>query len=287
MADCAASEFTPCTSPNSIAALFQAQSLQHLTLFCDFDGPIVDVSDRYYHTYQLGLAKTQAVYRKFQQSAELPLCPLTKSQFWQMKQERTPDREIAMRSGLQGEQIDCFLSNVTQIVNQPELLQQDQLQPGVKWALALLQAQGARLVLVTLRCQTQATQILRQHGLKPLFSQIWGSKDDGVAYGNLADHKTELLRQAIAAQSEADATSRAAWMIGDTEADVLAGQAMNVPTIALTCGIRSKTYLQKLEPTRIHADLLSAAHYLATQYLATQHLATQHLGSSPCCTSAR
>ena len=268
MADCAASEFAPCTSPNSIAALFQAQSLQHLTLFCDFDGPIVDVSDRYYHTYQLGLAKTQAAYRN-QQSVELPLRPLTKLQFWQMKQERTPDREIAMRSGLQGEQIDCFLSNVTQIVNQPELLQQDQLQPGVKWALALLQAQGARLVLVTLRCQIQATQILRQHGLKPLFSQIWGSKDDGVAYGNLADHKTELLRQAIAAQSETGcSTSRTAWMIGDTEADVLAGQAMNVPTIALTCGIRSKTYLQKLEPTRIHTDLLSAAHYLATRQLA-------------------
>ena len=273
MADCAASEFAPCTSPNSIAALFQAQSLQHLTLFCDFDGPIVDVSDRYYHTYQLGLAKTQATYRKshlfLQPAAELLLCPLTKVQFWQMKQERTPDREIAMRSGLQGEQIDCFLSNVTQLVNQPELLQQDQLQPGVKWALALLQAQGAQLVLVTLRCQTQATQILRQHGLKPLFSQIWGSKDDGVAYGNLADHKTELLRQAIAAQSETGcSTSRTAWMIGDTEADVLAGQAMNVPTIALTCGIRSKTYLQKLEPTRIHTDLLSAAHYLATRQLA-------------------
>ena len=279
MADCAASEFAAPHPLHSIAALFQTQppqgqSLKHLTLFCDFDGPIVDVSDRYYHTYQLGLEKTQAIYlgRKTvdhktvnQRRVKLPIQPLTKLQFWQMKQERTPDREIAMRSGLQGEQIDCFLHNVNQIVNQPALLQQDQLQPGVKWALALLQAQGARLVLVTLRCQMQATQILREQGLHPLFSQIWGSKDDGVAYENLAAHKTELLRRAIAAEDQAaDSSPRATWMIGDTEADVLAGKAMNVPTIAVTCGIRSKPYLQKLEPTRIHADLLSAAHYLVS-----------------------
>jgi phosphoglycolate phosphatase len=273
MADCAAPAFAHAL-PNPITALFQAQSLKalslkHLTLFCDFDGPIVDVSDRYYHTYQLGLEKTQAAHLADQPASrrlvKLPIRPLTKLQFWQMKQERTPDREIAMRSGLQGDQIDCFLQNVTQIVNQPALLQQDQLQPGVKWALALLQAQGARLVLVTLRCQTQATQILRDHGLNHLFSQIWGSKDDGVAYGNLADHKTELLRQAIASEDRADCLSpRTNWMIGDTEADVLAGKAMNVQTIALTCGIRSKPYLQKLEPTRIHTDLLSAAHYLVS-----------------------
>ena len=274
MADCAASEFAASHSLNSIAALFQTQppqgqSLKHLTLFCDFDGPVVDVSDRYYHTYQLGLEKTQAIYmgRKtvHPRRVKLPIQPLTKLQFWQMKQERTPDREIAMRSGLQGEQIDCFLRNVNQIVNRPALLQQDQLQPGVKWALALLQTQGARLVLVTLRCQIQATQILREHGLDHLFSQIWGSKNDGVAYENLAEHKTELLRRAIAAETQAAGSlPRATWMIGDTEADVLAGQAMNVPTIALTCGIRSKSYLQRLEPTRIHTDLLSAAHYLVS-----------------------
>ncbi|MBD3880986.1 HAD family hydrolase [Phormidium tenue FACHB-886] len=253
MAKCAASEF-------ATASPLSPQALKHLTLFCDFDGPIVDVSDRYYHTYRLGLTETQAAH------PDLRLSPLTKQQFWQMKQERMPDAEIALRSGLQGEQIDRFLQRVVQIVNQPALLQQDQLQPGVKWALALLHAQGVRLVLVTLRCQAQATQILQDHGLVHLFSQIWGSVSESIAYSNLAEHKTELLRQAIAMQQNSSASYAtfpdSAWMIGDTEADVLAGQAMDVPTIALTCGIRSQTYLQKFEPTRIHSDLLSAAHYL-------------------------
>ena len=141
-----------------------------VTLFCDFDGPIVDVSERYYHTYQLGLADIASAY------PALALSQLSKAQFWQMKQERTPDVEIAMRSGLQGEQIEQFLSRVRQIVNQPELLAQDQIQPGVKWALSLLHERGIRLVLVTLRQQVQATQILREQGLEALFSGIGGRR---------------------------------------------------------------------------------------------------------------
>lgn len=230
-----------------------------LTIFCDFDGPIVDVSDRYYHTYQLGLAEVRAAYQR--RGVTLPLHCLSKQQFWQMKQERTPDLEIALRSGLRHEQIDQFLDCVKQIVNQPHLLHQDCLQPRVQWALTLLHRQGVRLVLVTLRQQQQATRMLRNYGLEPLFSRIWGATDNHAAYLNQAEHKTRLLEQAIAHCSPKAATT---WMIGDTEADVLAGHATGVPTIALTCGIRSRTYLQKFQPTQIHADLPSAAHALAS-----------------------
>lgn len=228
-------------------------SSPQVKLFCDFDGPIVDVSERYYLTYQLGLAEIEA------ESPEQALHRLSKSQFWQMKQERTPDVEIAIRSGLRGGQIEQFLNRVKQIVNQPDLLAQDQIQPGVKWALSLLHQRGVQLVLVTLRQQIQATQILRDHGLEALFSGIWGTHDASAAYLNQAEHKAYLLDLAI--QQHGDSS---AWMVGDTEADVLAGQSLGIPTIALTCGIRSRSYLQKLEPTRIHADLLSATRYLMT-----------------------
>lgn len=241
------------------------QSFQAVTVFCDFDGPIVDVSDRYYSTYKLGLANVQAVYQA--QETTLPLHVLSKEQFWQMKQERTPDPEIALRSGLRGEQIDLFLNRVKEIVNQPDLLHQDQLQFGVEWALRLLHDRGIRLVLVTLRCQNQAVQMLRRYGLHDLFSQIWGANDDDAAYLNQADHKTQLLARAIEESSSAsrcgyDTVQSSAWMIGDTEADIIAGQALDIPTIALTCGIRSQSYLQRFQPTHIHHNLLSAARYL-------------------------
>jgi phosphoglycolate phosphatase len=246
-----------CPFSISQSPTMRASALTSLTVFCDFDGPIVDVSDRYYHTYRLGLAEVEAA-----DFSKRPLTTLTKSQFWQMKQERTPDVEIAMRSGLRGEQIDFFRERVQHIVNQAALLHEDRLQPGVRWALALLQAQGARLVLVTLRSQAQATQFLREHELDHLFSRVWGMPDQTAAYNNQADHKTELLAQAIEDCKRSQRWAGLACMIGDTEADILAGQAANITTLALTCGIRSQAYLQRFAPNRIHSDLLSAAHYL-------------------------
>lgn len=233
---------------------------QQLTVFCDFDGPIVDVSNRYYKTYQLALLDTQASYQA--EDTTLPIQLLKKHQFWQMKQDRIPDVEIAMRSGLQGEQIDFFLGRVLEIVNQHALLQEDKLQPGVSWALALLHSQGVRLVLVTLRSGVQARQILNCYGLTRLFSGIYGSSDSDAAYQNYAEVKTQLLAKAIAEQSLLAQCPISAWMIGDTEADLLAGQALSIPTIALTCGIRSQFYLNQFHPDCIHSDLLTAAHDL-------------------------
>lgn len=229
-----------------------------LTLFCDFDGPIVDVSDRYYYTYRIGLAEMQMEAAR--QGVHLPLTCLKKAQFWEMKQERTPDPEIAMRSGLQEKQIPQFLERVKEIVNRSDLLDRDRLQPGVRWALALLHSQGVRLVLVTLREEAQARQLLRQYGLDALFSAVWGTRDVDAAYLNQADQKAALLQQAMHHAFRDGATP--AWMIGDTEADVLAGQSVGIPTIGLTCGIRSATYLQKFRPHRICVDLPSATHYL-------------------------
>ncbi|MBD1831719.1 HAD family hydrolase [Cyanobacteria bacterium FACHB-472] len=231
-----------------------------LTVFCDFDGPIVDVSRRYYTTYQLALAETQELYQA--QGEILPITMLKLEQFWQMKQERVPDVEIAMRSGLAGEQIDIFLQCVVNLVNQPALLQKDKMQPGVNWALPLLHSQGFKLVLVTLRSSSQVTQILQNYGLARLFSGIYGTEDDDAAYVNYAHVKTQLLEKAIAQHSQPNSESSLAWMVGDTEADILAGQAVSIPTIALTCGIRSRQRLQQFQPTCIHNDLLSVAHYL-------------------------
>jgi len=225
---------------------------------CDFDGPLVDVSERYYQTYQLALADTVRINQA--QGVALPIQVLTKEQFWQMKQNRVADAEIALRSGLRSQQIEVFLERVRHWVNQPALLQQDQLQPGVRWALALLHARDVSLAVVTLRCQRQARQILEQYGLAHLFTSIRGTHDALAAYGNYTELKTQLVSEAMAENALLQSRT---WLVGDTEADVLAGQAAGISTIAVTCGIRSAAYLKALRPTQMHNDLLSVAHYLA------------------------
>jgi phosphoglycolate phosphatase len=234
-----------------------------ITVFCDFDGPIVDVSDRYYSTYHLALTDTAEFYSELLASAsnQNQLTVLTKAQFWQMKQERIPDREIAFQSGLDSERTDFFIQRVMEIVNSADLLDQDKIQPGVTWALGLLRAQGCRLILVTLRDQDEATRILEQHGLRELFNGIYGTGNSQAAYQNYSQLKTKLLAKAMREHQVTPANSDS-WMIGDTEADLLAGIAMEIPTIALTCGIRSEQKLTPFKPTLIKDDLLCAAHHL-------------------------
>jgi phosphoglycolate phosphatase len=254
------------TNPSGNAKLmpgFSRNFSKPITVFCDFDGPIVDVSDRYYSTYHLALTDTAEFYREF--STHIfnhdRLTVLTKTQFWQMKQDRTPDREIAFQSGLDGERIDFFLQRVMEIVNCADLLHQDKIQPGVTWALGLLRAQGCKLILVTLRDRDEAIRILDQHGLRQLFSGIYGTDNSQAAYQNYSQLKTKLLAQAMRDHQITQENSDS-WMIGDTEADLLAGIAMEIPTIALTCGIRSKQKLTPFKPTLIKDDLLCAAHHL-------------------------
>jgi phosphoglycolate phosphatase len=243
-------------SPRSLA--------KQTTVFCDFDGPVVDVSDRYYLTYQMALADTDRFYREFSPQLrgeqQLPSPVLSKDQFWQMKQNRIPDRDIASKSGLTDETIDFFMARVVKIVNRPELLQLDKLQPGVTWALNFLKTNGVKLILVTLRDRLEATSILEQHGLRSLFTGIYGTDDSRVAYQNYAEIKTELLDRAMREHLPATANPQDSWMVGDTEADILAGRTMGIPTIGLTCGIRSHHQLSELQPTSIEPDLLSAAH---------------------------
>ncbi len=237
----------------------------NITVFCDLDGPLIDVSKRYYKTYQLAIAETQAYYQS--QGRSLLLTPLSASQFWQMKQERIPDTDIAFCSGLRHEQMDLFLSNVLDIVNQPILLNEDRLQPGVMQSLETLRVRGARLFVVTLRSQAQAAQLLQQFHLEHYFDRICGAQDCSAAYQNYADGKQALLEGLF---KEIDHTSTTdSWFIGDTEADILAGQALGLSTVALTCGMRSHAYLKRLAPTTVQTNLQTATQYLLTNVVAT------------------
>jgi phosphoglycolate phosphatase len=229
----------------------------NLTVFCDLDGPLIDVSRRYYKTYQLAIAETQAHFQE--QGRSLLLTLLSETQFWQMKQERMPDADIAFCSGLRHEEIDLFLANVLKIVNQPILLQEDQLQPGVRQCLEQLRQHGVRLSLVTLRCQIEAQQLLQELGLAHHFDYICGAEDRFSAYQNYAEGKQAILEDLM---RNANDDCSEFWVIGDTEADILAGQALGLSTVALTCGIRSHAYLQRLEPTKVLPDLPSAVRYL-------------------------
>lgn len=238
-----------------------------LTLFCDFDGPIADVSERYYATYRLCLEALRAA------TGSDVIKALSQSQFWTFKQNRVPDRQIAYWSGLNSSETDRFLEQVDQQVNHPALLAYDCPQPMVREALALLRRYQVRVVLVTLRESQQVEQFLQAHQLNLDIADIFGRRQQQDTYGNRAEHKVDLLRQAIAHQQRHGYDLSLSCMIGDTEADIIAGQSAKIPTIALTCGIRSRSYLRGFRPTALCLDLWTAVR----QLLSPQSVATLSL----------
>ncbi|MBW4482545.1 MAG: haloacid dehalogenase-like hydrolase [Tildeniella torsiva UHER 1998/13D] len=231
-----------------------------ITVFCDFDGPIADVSERYYATYRQGLEWAQANAQA--EGNPVAIRHLSKSQFWTFKQNRVPDRQIAHWSGLEGATIDAFLAQVSRIVNHAALLDRDQVQPQARQALDLLHQCGVRVVIVTLRPPDQVMDFLDQHDLRWAVSDLYGMPQADAAYSNQANHKIERLRAAIATQQRQGYDLRQSWMVGDTEADIMAGQALGLETVAVTCGIRSSSYLQGFRPTHLLPDLWTACQKL-------------------------
>ncbi|MBE9066723.1 HAD family hydrolase [Leptolyngbya cf. ectocarpi LEGE 11479] len=234
---------------------FQEPSGQ--VLFCDFDGPIVDVSERYYRTYRLGLSTLQANHQE-RHGEPLPLQLLSKNQFWWMKRNRVADTDIAIRSGVPADLVNTLLQQVQRIVNHPHLLQWDSLQPGAETAIHQLKHAGIRLVLVTLRHPRQVQAFLQAHDLSQCIDEIFGALDINAAHLNRAEQKVALLERAITAQKNQGYKTFPTCMIGDTEADIIAGQRAGIVTVAVTNGIRSHDYLKRYQPTSIASNLLKA-----------------------------
>jgi len=55
-----------------------------LRIFTDFDGPIMDVSERYYQVYQYCLKEAK--------ESEQPVTRLSKAEFWRLKRAQVPAR---------------------------------------------------------------------------------------------------------------------------------------------------------------------------------------------------
>lgn len=57
------------------------------------------------------------------------------------------------------------------------------------------------------------------------------------------------------------------WMLGDTEADMIAAQSQNLPAIAVLSGIRDQAQLSAYHPDYILEDIAAATDLILEQIL--------------------
>jgi phosphoglycolate phosphatase-like HAD superfamily hydrolase len=222
-----------------------------LRLITDFDGPIIDVSERYYRVYQFCLEKTLRPNQAVQE--------LSKAEFWQLKRSRVPEKQIALNSGLDEVQAQEFAQLRRQTVHTEPYFDYDTLAPGAVEALLKIQEAGIDLAVMTMRRVKELDYAFKKHNLGRFFpeNRCYCLTNDYVKTRDI-DDKPLLMERAIAELPPCPDT----WMVGDTEADITAAKNHGVKVIAVESGIRDRSQLAIYNPDLIVKDLSAAVDFL-------------------------
>ncbi|MEH2181919.1 HAD family hydrolase [Nostoc sp.] len=218
-----------------------------LRLITDFDGPIIDVSERYYHVYQFCLDKTR---RPNQVVQELP-----KAEFWQFKRLRVPEKQIALNSGLDEAQAQEFAQLRRQTVHTEPYFHYDTLAPGAVDALLKIQQAGIDLAVMTMRRFRELDYAFQKHDLGRFFpeNRCFCLTNDYVKTRDIEDKPLLMARALKELPPSADT-----WMVGDTEADITAAKNYGIKVMAVESGIRDRTQLELYHPDLIVKDFSAA-----------------------------
>jgi len=216
-----------------------------MNIYCDLDGPILDVSERYYQVY---LALMRALGHE----------PLRKDVYWNLKRRKADLQEILSCSA---DEIQTYETRRLQMIELVEYLRYDFVISGVFDVLLDLKEKH-RLVLVTLRHDFVSLKAeLSWLKLDILFDKILAQDNNE---GNWKA-KFELIR---CDERFCQANS---IIIGDTEADILAGKKLGIPTFAVLSGIRTRELLKNLGPDYILNDITELPAYLSNEVLNVKH----------------
>ncbi|MCU0568160.1 MAG: HAD family hydrolase [Oculatellaceae cyanobacterium Prado106] len=215
-----------------------------LRIITDFDGPIMDVSERYYQVYRFCL---ELVGQPGQ-----PIHTLSKAEFWALKRSQTPERQIGQISGLDEAQSLEFARIRRQTVHTIPYLSYDVPVKGAIATLEKIHQTGIELVTMTMRRVRELDNALTRYNLGRFFAddRRYCLANDYVKTNDVSD-KTQLMGRAIAELPKVSDT----WMVGDTEADILSAKANGIPVIGVLSGIRDRTQLQQHQPDWIVNNL--------------------------------
>ena len=188
------------------------------TIFLDLDGTLLDTSPRHYKLYQDILNKKGVSESK-----------VSLEKFWNMKRAGIKTRDI-LPASFPEEVIVSFEEEWLQKIEKKSYLQYDEPFPKTEKVLSCLNKEFD-LVLVTLRNNTENLHWeLSKLGLQNYFKAIICGEGP----------KKKLVEDYLM-----DNPDEKCIIIGDTEEDIKTGLELEITTISVTWGIRSRGFLEQ------------------------------------------
>jgi phosphoglycolate phosphatase-like HAD superfamily hydrolase len=201
-------------------------------LLIDFDGTVVDALGPDYELYCRSLA---------------PVRPLPKELYLRFRRNRTPIQKIL--SLTPDARTGDFLDRRKALSESPDIFGAAALLPGAYDSLREL---SKSFVCHLVSARSSRTLLVRQCDQLHVSAFFSDMKAVGAP-----ENKMEVFN--------AYAKDAGTWAIGDTEHDIAAAHACKLPVIAITAGMRSQSFLEKLNPTKLFASLSDAAHFLLSR----------------------
>ena len=205
-------------------------------IFFDLDGPILDVSAKYYRVYHDLLD-------------EFGFPSLPRDQYWEAKRNKVSDESILRKTGAE-EFVAQFVKERKLRIEADSYLALDKIQAGASEVLEAL-SRVMTLVLVTLRSSPH--HLHKQLGdlhLSGFFQRVLSSNEPLKPRWRI---KHRLITEYFDGKTPPDCT-----LVGDTETDINAGNRLGFATIAVTNGIRTRELLLKSNPDHMVRDIRAA-----------------------------
>ncbi len=226
-----------------------------IRIITDFDGPISDVSERYYQVYLLCLEKNR------HQNQQVQI--LSKEDFWELKRSRIPEKQIGIMCGLEEAQAERFAAQRKQTVHTQPYFEHDILATGAVDALLKAKQAGIDLAVMTMRRVRELEYALKKFDLYQFLpeNRRYCLSNDYVKTRDI-DDKPLLMERALKELPPSEDT----WMVGDTEADIAAAKKHGVKSIAVECGIRDRVQLEAYSPDIFVKNLTEAVDLILNSY---------------------
>ena len=215
------------------------------TFFFDLDGPILDVSTKYYQIY-VDIVK------------ELGGTPISKESYWHNKRNKVPELKNLIASDLHPDTLSYYQITRKERIETNAYLTYDKVWPELLLYIPNSPLRG-KLTLVTFRkIPRTLKKELCDLGISSWFKDVLSTNGD-VNHRDRHEGKVNLIRD----HYKSDLNG---FFIGDTETDIRAGKALGLKSIAVTFGIRNADILMREEPDIILNSPAALVNWVKTYF---------------------